>query len=143
MTNQPVRLERKEEKETNPMQNETQINALEAVPSKMYGIKKADANPSGNIVSCPKCQRTFISLNRLSLHIDSGHQNVNVKVRCNIQAKTEFNDKFTSQVRCPQCMKVLYGSGYEHHCLKYHENILSLPYYKLAPLRLDNHYQGD
>ena len=34
-------------------------------------------------------------------------------------------------------MKVLYGSGYENHCLKYHQDLLSLPDYKLAPLRLD------
>jgi hypothetical protein len=40
------------------------------------------------------------------------------------------------QVRCPCCNIVLYGSGYERHCLLYHEALLrpSLTDYLLSPL---------
>ena len=100
-------------------------------------IKQEESGLSRNIFPCPKCQRMFFSLNKLKLHIDSGHEYFQAKVRACCR-KEQFSIKTTSQVRCLQCMKVLYGSGYEHHCLKYHENLLSLPEYKLSPIRLIN-----
>ena len=35
----------------------------------------------GDIFHCPKCNKSFPSLNRLKLHVDSGHENYIVKVK--------------------------------------------------------------
>ena len=44
-------------------------------------IKQEESGLSRNIFPCPKCQRMFFSLNKLKLHIDSGHEHFTAKVR--------------------------------------------------------------
>ena len=54
--------------------NEEQRQVLEAVSL----IKQEDS--SENVFPCPKCHREFSSLNKLKLHIDSGHEKFQAKV---------------------------------------------------------------
>jgi len=71
----------------------------------------------GDIFHCPKCNKSFPSLHRLKLHVDSGHENYIVKVRC------------------PICLRKMYGSGYENHCLQYHQKAFDMTAYALSPIK--------
>jgi hypothetical protein len=42
--------------------------------------KDASANRESVIYPCPKCSKEFSSLNRIKLHVDSGHEKFTVKV---------------------------------------------------------------
>ena len=84
------------------------------------------------VFRCPKCSNKFESLNRLLLHVDSAHENFTIKVY--VDSFFVKNTTFSFQVRCPQCHIVLYGSGYERHCLVYHKEVLLAPKYLLNPL---------
>ena len=54
--------------------NEEQRQVLEAV-----SLKKQEGS-SEIVFPCPKCHREFSSLNKLKLHIDSGHEKFQAKV---------------------------------------------------------------
>ena len=56
--------------------NEDERRVLESFSS----VKKAESGLCETILPCPKCHRQFFSLNKLKLHIDSGHQYFTVKV---------------------------------------------------------------
>ena len=55
--------------------NEEQRQVLEAV-----SLIKQEDSCSENVFPCPKCHREFSSLNKLKLHIDSGHEKFQAKV---------------------------------------------------------------
>ena len=55
--------------------NEEQRQVLEVV-----SLIKQEDSCSENVFPCPKCHREFSSLNKLKLHIDSGHEKFQAKV---------------------------------------------------------------
>ena len=55
--------------------NEEQRQVLEAV-----SLIKQEDSCNENVFPCPKCHREFSSLNKLKLHIDSGHEKFQAKV---------------------------------------------------------------
>ena len=55
--------------------NEEQRQVLEAV-----SLIKQEDSCSEKVFPCPKCHREFSSLNKLKLHIDSGHEKFQAKV---------------------------------------------------------------
>ena len=43
------------------------------------------------------------------------------------------------QVRCPICLRKMYGSGYENHCLQYHQKAFDMTTYALSPIKEDQY----
>ena len=73
--------------------NEEQRQVLEAV-----SLIKQEDSCSENVFPCPKCHREFSSLNKLKLHIDSGHEKFQAKVIfLLLSTKTQYLTNILSQ----------------------------------------------